>query len=110
MTFKAVIICMVCFSAATRLARAADSCMAAYGTSAVEQFLQDLQKGVAADERTHVVQMIEYPVTIKVGNKPVRLRRQSELLKLYDIAFDEKVKAFSPSKGFQNYFATGRAL
>ncbi|HUJ94568.1 MAG TPA: hypothetical protein VLW84_04825 [Terriglobales bacterium] len=106
--FKAIIVAIACFAAAS--VRADDSCIAAYGAPAVGQFLRDLQKAVAADDRKQVVQMVEYPITIKVGNKPVRLRKRSELLKLYDVAFDEKVKGFLAKQKFSGLFCNWRGI
>jgi hypothetical protein len=86
------------------------SCLRAYGTAPVHHFLQELQRSVAIDDRAHVAQMVRFPISIRVGEKPLTLRNKQQLLKYYAVAFDPKVKAFIAKQKFSNLFCNWKGM
>ena len=87
-----------------------DSCIRMYGKAGVEQFLLDLQHSVAADDRVHVVEMIHFPISIRVAGKWMTLRGKDQLLKYYDTAFDKKVKGFIAKQKFSELFCNWKGI
>lgn len=61
LAFVAIILC-----GCSPRVRAADPSIDAYGAANVSHFLVDLPKSVAADDRTHVAEMVKYPISIIV--------------------------------------------
>jgi hypothetical protein len=87
-----------------------DQCIRAYGTTTVEEFLKDLQHFVAADDRTHVAELVRFPIRITVSGKPLTLRSKNQLLKYYNIAFDPKVKGFIAKQRFSDLFCNWQGI
>jgi hypothetical protein len=85
-------------------------CISAYGTSAVEHFLQDLQHSVAVDDRVHVAAMVRFPIGIRVHERALTLRNRDQLLKYYDVAFDPKVEAFIAKQKFSDLFCNWKGI
>lgn len=87
-----------------------DQCIRGYGADSVQQFLDDLQHSVAADDRAHVVGMVHFPIRITVAGKPLTLRSKDQLLKYYDVAFDSKVKGFIAKQKFSALFCNWQGI
>ncbi len=87
-----------------------DQCIRDYGAASVEQFLEDLQHSVAADDRAHVADMVRFPIRITVAGKPLTLRTRDQLLKYYDVAFDSKVKGFIAKQKFSELFCNWQGI
>lgn len=60
--------------------------------AAVERFLHDLQEAVSKNERAKVASMIAYPIKVHVGRHRAVVRNKSDLLRKYDLVFNQKVK------------------
>ena len=87
-----------------------DACIRAYGKASVEQFLSDLQHSVAVDDRAHIVEMVQFPISIMVEGKPMALRNKNQLLKYYEIAFDAKVKGFIAKQRVSDLFCNWKGI
>jgi hypothetical protein len=60
--------------------------------TAAEKFFLDLQTIVAKDDRQAVANAINYPITVKVKGRRVKLRSKAELLRQYAVVFNQQVK------------------
>jgi hypothetical protein len=87
-----------------------DTCIRDHGAAAVHHFLRDLQHYVAVDDRMHLVQMVQFPISIRVGEKPLTLQNKEQLLKYYAVAFDPKVKAFIRKQKFSDLFCNWKGI
>lgn len=107
---RALIVALIFVAGISKFAHGDDQCIAAYGGEAIKSFLQQLQTAVAADDRKHVVAMVELPVTIMVEGRRTKLRRRTQLLQYYEVAFDPKVKAFIAKQKFSDLFCNWRGI
>jgi hypothetical protein len=57
-----------------------------------EKFFLHLQTIVAKDDRQAVADAINYPITVKVKGRRVKLRSKAELLRQYAAVFNQQVK------------------
>ena len=107
---RALIVALIIVAGVSKVAHGDDQCIEAYGGEAVKGFLQQLQAAVAADDRNRVIAMVEFPVTIMVDGRRLKLRTRSQLLKYYEAAFDPKVKGFIAKQSFSDLFCNWRGV
>jgi len=74
---------------------------------AVADFLRSLQQAVAKNERAKVAAMVNYPVSMIIRGRKLKLRNQADFLRRYDVAINHKVKQAiadqKPDDLFVNY-------
>ena len=100
----------IAFLVSMSQAQEQNSCIEAYGSKTVSDFLTDLQKSVAADDREHVASLVQFPITITIKGKQTRIRTRAQLLKNYDVAFDAKVKGFLAKQRFTDLFCNWKGI
>ncbi|MGB8887341.1 MAG: hypothetical protein WCC87_11500 [Candidatus Korobacteraceae bacterium] len=54
-------------------------------------FFEKLQAAVQADKRNEIAAMIQYPTTILVHDKPLKLTNEKQFLANYDLAFNSAI-------------------
>jgi hypothetical protein len=72
----------------------------------VDKFFLELKTAVEKNERDKVVLLVDYPINVLIKGRRTRLRNKAELLKNYNLVFNEKVKqvlAKSSAPSFVNY-------
>lgn len=60
--------------------------------AAAENFFAELRRAVAEDERAKVAAMIAYPIFVSIAGRRIRLRRQADLLRRYNLVFNRRVR------------------
>ena len=105
-----IVVCFAVLGPLQKVKGQDDACIRAYGKASVEQFLSDLQHSVAVDDRAHIVEMVQFPISIMVEGKPMALRNKNQLLKYYEIAFDAKVKGFIAKQRVSDLFCNWKGI
>lgn len=73
----------------------------------VEDFLRSLQQAVAKNERARVATMLNYPVTVIIRGRKLKLKNKADFLRRYNVTINHKVKQAiadqKPDDLFVNY-------
>ncbi len=62
------------------------------------------------DDRTHIAEMVRFPIRITVSGKPLTLRSKDQLLKYYNVAFDPKMKGFIAKQRFSDLLCNWQGI
>ena len=78
--------------------------------AAAEKFFHELQKAVADDDRAKVATMIAVPIVAYTGRRKVRFRSKLEVLKKYDLVFNQKVKQALARQNVSDLFVNSQGI
>lgn len=73
-------------------------------------FLQTLQKDVAANDKTAVAALVNYPFQARINGKAVKLRDAAHFVQDYDKIITSKVKHAIASQSYSTLFANWQGV
>lgn len=84
---------------------------ALFGSHApVQNFLETLKKAVAADDRTGVAGLVDYPFKTHVGGKAVTIRDAGHFVDSYDRIVTAGIRKAVADQTYANLFANWRGV
>ncbi|MBS7535952.1 hypothetical protein KHC28_20065 [Ancylobacter sonchi] len=80
------------------------------GHESYHAFFEALKKAVAADDRTAVAGMVDYPLRTKIGGKTTTVRNAKGLIASYDKILTPKVRQVVAAQNYADLFANWRGV
>ncbi|WP_394893309.1 hypothetical protein ACG873_17155 [Mesorhizobium sp. AaZ16] len=82
-----------------------------FGQHAVyHAFFTDLKKAVSAGDRKAVAAMVDYPITVSIGGKDVKIKSGKDFVAHYDHIFSEKIVMAVEKQTYAALFANDQGI
>jgi hypothetical protein len=73
-------------------------------------FFTDLKKAVSAGDKKAVAAMVDYPITVSIGGKDVKIKSGKDLVSHYDHIFSDKIVAAVEKQTYAALFANDQGI
>jgi hypothetical protein len=73
-------------------------------------FFTDLKKAVSADDKKAVAAMVDYPITVSIGGKGVKIKSGKDFVSHYDHIFSNKIATAVEKQTYAALFANDQGI
>jgi hypothetical protein len=73
-------------------------------------FFSDLKKAVSAGDRQAVAAMVDYPITVSIGGKDVKIKSGKDFVSHYDHIFSDKIVTAVEKQTYAALFANDQGI
>lgn len=73
-------------------------------------FFTDLKKAVSASDKNAVAAMVDYPITVSIGGKDVKIKSGKDFVLHYDHIFSDKIVAAIEKETYAALFANDQGI
>jgi hypothetical protein len=73
-------------------------------------FFTDLKKAVSAGDKKAVAAMVDYPITVSIGGKDVRIKSGKDFVSHYDHIFFDKIVSAIEKQTYAALFASDQGI